>query len=138
MTKEFLFEFIRQHKLAVVSTISPGNFSQSALVGIAVTENLEIIFDTVKNSRKYKNISVNRTVSVVIGWENETTVQYEGEATELAGENADHFREIYFSAFPDGRERFEKWEGLVHFKISPKWIRYSNFDAPQEIQEMNF
>ncbi|HEY4326463.1 MAG TPA: pyridoxamine 5'-phosphate oxidase family protein [Mucilaginibacter sp.] len=138
MTKAFLYNFIRQHRLAVISTISKEQKAESALVGFAVSENLEIIFDTVKTSRKHRNILQNPQVAVVIGWDNETTVQYEGIATELAGEEAVRFKEIYFAVYPDGRERAETWPGLVYFKITPNWIRYSNFNEPVVIEEMMF
>lgn len=46
MTKDFIYRFIQSHTLAVVSTITKENRPESALVGIAVSENLEIIFDT--------------------------------------------------------------------------------------------
>ena len=47
-----LCEFINRQRYGVVSSISGDGNPQSALVGIASTARLEIIFDTVKNSRK--------------------------------------------------------------------------------------
>jgi hypothetical protein len=47
MTKTELFDFIRAHKLGVLGYLSPQGTPRSALVGIAVTPALEIIFDTV-------------------------------------------------------------------------------------------
>jgi uncharacterized pyridoxamine 5'-phosphate oxidase family protein len=137
MTKDFVFKFIKNYDLGVVSTISL-NKPESALVGIAVSKDLEIIFDTVKTSRKYQNLLQNPSVAVVIGWDNETTVQYEGIATELTGTDAQYYKEIYFEVYPDGSERDKTWPDIVHFKISPKWIRYSNFNEPVTIEEMNF
>jgi general stress protein 26 len=138
MTQEFLYNFIKHHKLAVVSTLSKESKPEAALVGFAISENLEIVFDTVKTSRKYKNLLRNPAVAVVIGWDNETTVQYEGVAEELTGPEADHYKEIYFEVYPDGRERAKTWPHIVHFKITPKWIRYSNFNDPVVIEEMDF
>ena len=137
--KDLVYNFIRQHQLAVVSTIGSDGKPGSALVGIAVSGNLDIIFDTVKTSRKYYNILNNKHVAIVIGWDNETTVQYEGEAG-ILGDDAisDNYRQIYYTAWPDGRERAETWPGLVHIKVSPKWIRYSNFNAPVKIEEIKF
>ena len=56
MTKEFLYQFIKRHPLGVLTTVSREHRPEAALIGIAVTENLEIIFDTVKDSRKYPNL----------------------------------------------------------------------------------
>lgn len=137
--KQVVHQFINSHKLGVVSSINAEGKPESALVGIAVSDQLEIIFDTVKSSRKYANILQNPLVSVVIGWDNEVTVQYEGEAEILRDDAAgDRYREIYYAAWPDGRERTANWPGLVHVKISPRWIRYSNFNEPVTIEEMKF
>lgn len=136
MIKDFIYSFIREHKLAVISTLSNAGTPEAALVGIGISNNLEIVFDTIKTSRKYLNLLRNPKVAVVIGWDNETTVQYEGTATELSGEHADYFKEIYFTAYPDGRERDKTWPDIVHFKITPQWIRYSNYNEPVTIGEM--
>lgn len=137
MTKEQLYHFIQQHKLAVIATINNERKPESAVVGIAVTPELEIIFDTVNTSRKYQNILPASDISFVIGWDNETTLQYEGVAT-LLPEGASKYKEVYFTTFPDGRERADTWLGLVHFKVTPTWIRYSSFNTPQVIEEMSF
>jgi general stress protein 26 len=136
MTKEFIYNFIKQNTLAVISTSSKENKPEAALIGIAISEDLAIIFDTVKSSRKYLNIMENQFVAMVIGWDDETTVQYEGKATILSGKESEYLKEIYFDVFKDGRQRANSWSDLVHFKISPSWIRYSNFNDPMVIEEM--
>jgi general stress protein 26 len=137
--KDLVYQFINQQSLGIVATINKGNEPEAALVGIAVSVNLEIIFDTVKTSRKYQNILQNPKVALVIGWDNETTVQYEGIAEVLGNDTeAENLKEIYYRGFPDGRERADTWPGLVHIKIKPQWLRYSNFNEPVVIQELEF
>src|SRR6184192_1437390 len=137
--KELIYQFIAQQKLGVVSTVNTENKPESAVVGIAVSENLEIIFDTVKTSRKYRNIMHNPHVAFVIGWDNEITVQYEGIAEVLGnGGEADRLRSVYYHVYPDGKERAATWPGLVHIKVTPKWIRYSDFNEPPVIEELSF
>jgi general stress protein 26 len=137
--KELIYQFINQQKLGVVSTIKLLNKPEAAVIGIAISVNLEIIFDTVKTSRKHQNILQNPNVALVTGWDDEITVQYEGIAEILGDDNeAGNLKEVYFRTFPDGRERAETWPGLVHIKLSPKWIRYSNFNEPQVIKELAF
>ena len=137
--KDIIYQFIRQQELGVVATTSKSNQSEAALVGIAVSVKLEIIFDTVKASRKYQNILQNPKVAFVIGWDNETTVQYEGIAEVLGNDHeAENFKEIYFRTFPDGRERADTWPGLVHIRVTPQWLRYSNFNEPVVIEEIDF
>ncbi|MGA2981527.1 MAG: pyridoxamine 5'-phosphate oxidase family protein [Terriglobales bacterium] len=138
MTQADLHRFIAQYKLGVLSTLADTGAPQSALVGIAVTPNLEIIFDTVKTSRKYPNLVARNRCSFVIGWAGEQTVQYEGEAAELRGQELKRCQEVYFGAWPDGPARL-LWPGIVYFVVRPKWIRYSDFDQnPPLIQEFTF
>lgn len=137
MTQTDLHRFIAQCKLGVLSTVR-GRAPQSALVGIAVTPNLEIIFDTVRGSRKYPNLIAQRSCSFVIGWAGEQTVQYEGEATELQGEALQRCQEVYFQAWPECQAHLA-WTGIVYFVVRPAWIRYSDFDQnPPLIQEFTF
>jgi general stress protein 26 len=137
--KELVYQFIHHHQLGVVSTTGNDGKPEAALVGIAVTGDLHIIFDTLKTSRKYQNILSNQHVAIVVGWDNEATLQYEGIAEVLGNDNAaDNYRQTYYAAWPDGLERAETWPGLVHIKVTPKWIRYSNFNEPVVIKEMEF
>ena len=100
MNQAGLHRFIAQCKLGVLSTLAETSAPQSALVGIAVAPNLEIIFDTVKTSRKYPNLIARHRCSFVIGWTGEQTVQYEGEATELQGQELKRCQAVYFQACP--------------------------------------
>jgi uncharacterized pyridoxamine 5'-phosphate oxidase family protein len=138
MTKDFVYDFLSRHKLAVLSTVNEHWKPESALVGIAVSENLEIIFDTANTTRKYRNILHNPNVALVIGWDDETTIQFEGTAEELTGPGADKYKEAYFRAFPDGRNRAVTWNGIVHFKVTPRWLRCSHFNEPKTIEEIVF
>jgi len=138
MGKPELLEFLTSRKLGVLSTIGPQGEPQSALVGIAVTPEFEIIFDTVGSSRKFANLSRDPRASFVIGWQGEVTVQFEGIAKQISSTELTRYHEIYFRAFPDGPARL-KWEGISYYVVEPKWIRYSDFDkSPPEIEEFQF
>src|SRR5450432_3003752 len=105
MTKEFLYNFIRQHKFGVLATVSPDNVPESAYVGIAVTPDLKIIFDTVSDTRKYNNLLLNPNISFVIGWDKEQTIQYEG-ITKIPDTNGlDKLLQTYFAVFPEKKVR---------------------------------
>jgi pyridoxine/pyridoxamine 5'-phosphate oxidase len=136
VNKNFLYQFLRKQKLAVLATIAADGSPQCALVGFAVTPELEIVFDTVSTSRKYANLMTNAKAAFVIGWEHEVTVQYEGVAQQLRGDNAQAYKRVYFSAWPDGPER-EKWPNIAYFLVHPRWIRYSDFNPESyKIEEM--
>jgi len=138
MTEADLYPFLSQFKLAVLSSIADSGAPQSALVGIAVTQDLEIVFDTVKTTRKYPNLIARPSCSFVIGWAAEQTLQYEGKAEELKGADAERYREIYFEAWPECRAHLI-WPGIVHFVVKPSWIRYSDFaQDPPLIREFAF
>lgn len=138
MTKAELFGFMSVRKLGVVGSISLEGEPQSALVGIAVTEELEIIFDTLDNSRKYRNLVADSKACFVIGWEGEQTVQYEGDAFLPKGDDLKRYKQIYFATWPDGPAR-QSWPGIAYFVVRPRWIRYSDFDrTPPLIEEQSF
>jgi len=137
MTKEFLYQFIAKNKLAVIASVA-GTRPEAAVVGIAVTTDLKIIFDTVSTSRKYHNLVKNPAIALVIGWDKEQTLQYEGLAKIPGAAELDGLLETYFRVFPDGRERKASWKDIAYFVVEPKWIRYSDFNEPQRIEEFSF
>lgn len=133
-----IYSFIAGCRYAVVSSISGNGTPQAALVGIAVTPQLEIIFDTVNTSRKYKNLIERPSCSFVVGWSGEQTVQYEGIASELRADELKRLQGIYFAAWPDGPARM-KWPAIAYFVVRPRWIRYSDFERnPALIEEITF
>jgi pyridoxine/pyridoxamine 5'-phosphate oxidase len=138
VTQADLYQVMRNHKLAVLGSLSHEGLPQSALIGIAVTPQLEVIFDTLNSSRKYRNLVTNNACSLVIGWDGEQTVQYEGTAEELKPPGLEAYRAIYFQAHPDGPSRLD-WPGIAYFLIRPRWIRYSDFnETPALIGEFSF
>ncbi len=78
MDRGDVYSFMRRCRYGVVSSMSEEGHPQSALVGIAVTEELEIVFDTLNSSRKYRNLIQRPSCSLVVGWDGEQTIQYEG------------------------------------------------------------
>lgn len=134
MTRDELVPFLQKQRLGIQSTVSPAGDPQAAVVGIAVTPELEIIFDTVDSTRKCRNLRANPKIALVIGWDDEITVQIEGIADEPQGAERDRILEAYFNVYPDGRDRL-KWAGITHIRVQPTWIRYSDFRVPQQIVE---
>ena len=121
-----------------MASISKDSLPEAAVVGIAVMKDLKIIFDTVSTSRKYQNLIKNPSIALVIGWDSTQTVQYEGVARVPEANEEDEMLEVYFSIFPDGRERMKTWKDIVYFCVKPKWIRFSDFTEPKKIEELSF
>lgn len=109
---------------------------QAALVGYAVTDALELVFDTSQHSRKLTNLTLQPRVAVVVGREDEATVQYEGIADRPKGGELTRCKRCYFDAYPAGRER-ERDPDIVYVRISPLWARFSDYSHdPPEIVEL--
>lgn len=106
------------------------------MVGIAVTTELEIIFDTLDSTRKCQNLRKRPRIAFVIGWDEDTTVQYEGIADEPAGSERDRILEAYFAVYPECRAHLS-WPGITHFRARPVWARYSDFNPVGQIVEFD-
>jgi len=119
VTKADIYQFMSKQKLGVLGTLSSGGSPQSALVRIAVTPELEIIFDTIKGSRKYRNLMSNPGCSFVVGWTGEITVQHEGEAHQPQAAVLADYQEVYFFQWPEGRSHLS-WPGITDFVVRPK------------------
>ncbi len=137
--RSLVLEYLRRNRYAVVSSLSEAGTPQSALVGIAVTPEMEVVFDMRKASRKYANLTARPACSMVIGgWSGEQTVQYEGDAFEPAGHERARYQEIYFEVWPGGRERMQS-PAITFLVVRPRWIRYSDFDQrPPVVEEFRF
>ena len=135
-----LLAFLRTQRLAVQASLGPENTVQAALIGIAVTDALEIVFDTLATTRKARNLRVSPRIALVIGGRSpgdERTVQYEGIADEPTGTELERLKATYFDAWPDGPSR-ASWPGLMYVRVRPTWIRYSDFNQnPPLITELS-
>jgi len=138
MNVEQVFKFLDGERFGVLATMADDGTPQAALVGVVATPELELIFDTVKSSRKYPNLKKNPRAAFVIGCSTEVTVQYEGVAEELGGESLANYKKIYFAKFTDGPER-EAWPGITYFVVRPKWVRYCDYNPKStRIEEQKF
>ena len=138
MNVQEVFRFMDSERLGVLTTATNSGEPEAALMGFAVTPELEIIFDTVRSSRKYPNLKGNPRVAWVVGCTTEITVQYEGEAEELEDAELAKYKPIYFQKFPDGPAR-ENWAGMTYFVVRPKWVRYCDYNpASRRIEEQHF
>ena len=127
MTAAALVAFIRRHRWGVIASVAEGA-PQAAVVGVAVTDALELVFDTLGSTRKARNLRRDPRVAVVVGWDDGQTVQIDGVADEPAGAELDRVQRVYFAHFPDGPSRLA-WPGITYFRVRPTWIRYSDFRA---------
>jgi general stress protein 26 len=140
MRHEQILDFMRGYRYAVEASVSPSGGAQAAVVGIVVTDDFEIFFDTLTETRKAQNLRRNRAIALVIGGTaggDERSVQYEGIVDEPEGAELERLQTLYFRRFPDGIER-QSWPGLIYLRARPTWVRYSDFSRePPEIVELD-
>lgn len=132
LTKAELYAFIARRRYGVVATVQSDGATESALVGIAVSPELEIYFDTLGTTRKAVNLRRDPRVSFVIGWDNEQSVQLEGIADEPKGADLAALKRVYYAAWPDGPAR-ESWPGITWVRVKPRWIRFSDFNLAEDV-----
>jgi len=126
-----LLRFLRSHRVAVEASVSQGGAAQAAVVGFAITNQFEIVFDTVDSTRKAGNLRRNPNLAFVIGGllpGDERTVQYEGIADEPSGDELDRLKQVYYETYPDGPSRLS-WPGIMYVRVRPTWVRYSDYNV---------
>jgi len=136
MNRNELLAFLRRHRLCVEATTSKAGMPQAAVVGYAVSDELELVFDTLGSTRKAENLRAGSRIALVVGWDEEQTVQLEGVCDEPTGAELDRLKQVYFAVYPDGVER-ERWEGITYFRVRPTWARYSDFRPGGEIGDVS-
>ena len=134
MTLEEVFDIAKRKRFLVVSTVNEAGAPEAALMGFAVTPSNEIVFDTLASSRKAVNLARNAAAALVIGWDDNVSLQIEGPARRPVGDDLASAKAAYFREWPDGRAR-EAWPDIAYVVVKPKWIRYSNYGAGPPVVE---
>jgi pyridoxine/pyridoxamine 5'-phosphate oxidase len=134
MTLEEVFDIAKRKRFLVVSTVNETGAPEAALMGFAVTQSNEVVFDTLASSRKAVNLARNPAAALVIGWDDNVSLQIEGPARRPVGDDLASAKTAYFREWPDGRAR-EAWPDIAYVVVKPKWIRYSNYAAGPPVVE---
>jgi pyridoxine/pyridoxamine 5'-phosphate oxidase len=134
MTLEQVFDIAKTKRYLVVSTTNESGAPEAALMGFALTQAREIVFDTLSTSRKAVNLARSSAAALVIGWDENVSLQIEGVARRPVGDDLASAKAAYFSQWPDGRAR-ENWPNIAYVVVRPKWIRYSNYSGVPVVEE---
>jgi general stress protein 26 len=135
--RDEIYDFIKTRRCGVVSTGSTNGAPEAAFVGLAVTPDLELIFETIDTTRKYENLKRDPRVAIVIGGDDGKTLQYEGIADEPDEYGRDAFKSIYYEVLPENRSH-DGWPGLTYIRVRPHWIRLSDYGTPGSVEEFRF
>ena len=128
--KNRILDFLHNHPMATIATIDTQTMQpESALIAFAELDNLEIIFETFVDTRKYNNLQKNNYVALVIGWDTKhhISLQYEGIAQPITGEDIDTYRNIFLGKDTPCTEEFLLDPRAILFRISPTWIALSDY-----------
>lgn len=67
MTRQELLVMMRANRFAIQASVSPAASPQAAVVGVIVTDDFELFFDTLDMIRKMLNLRQNPKIAFVIG-----------------------------------------------------------------------
>lgn len=131
-----ILSFLHANPMGVLSTINADNASsESALVAFAETDDFELIFQTLNDARKYKNLKHEHRISFVTGWEVEKTkqitLQYEGVARELEIDSDEYrkCRAIFEAKKTPCTSEFLDNPKSRLFIVKPIWLSYSDYSG---------
>lgn len=127
MTRDQFVAFVRDAQQGVVATVDADGHPEAALVGVAVTDDGELVFDAPSGTRKVANIRAKSRVALVIGWDDDVSVQVEGDADILSGPDREAYGRAYLAQFPGSRVLDE---GFAVVRVVPGWLRC--YDARPE------
>src|SRR5687767_2341326 len=126
MDKQTIRDFLHGYDLCVLSTTNAEGKPESALVGFSDNDTYKLLIGTTTSSRKYANIKTNPNISVVIGWNEGISLQYEGVARILQkGQELDSYLENHFTKLPGARKYKDNPE-QCYIITEPRWLRYTD------------
>lgn len=129
------YEFLTNHKFAVLSTASKGAEPWGATVYYVVDEQLNFFFLTHVQSKKYQDIQEQPNAAITVADDNEqVTVQASGTVTQVPlGQEHDHAFRMLALVHPPGQfdwvppvTKMDTGEMLL-LKLVPDYLRFSNF-----------
>jgi GNAT superfamily N-acetyltransferase len=139
VTRAELLRALRAERHATVASVSADGAPQAAVVGVVVSEDFEIFFDTLDVTHKATNLRARPRAALVLGSvaaDAQMTVQLEGIADEPSGADLERLKTLHFDRFLDGPAR-QAWKGLIYVRIRPTWVRVSDY-APSQPRIVEF
>lgn len=129
-----IFEVLEKHDLCVLSTVTPDNLPQAAIVGFSQNASLQLLIGTSNRTRKYANLQHNQRVAVTVG-DYESEVQYEGTVRQLTKTELAEHLETHFDKLP-GTAKYLEDETQAWFLLDPSWIRLTVHGTVNTVTEL--
>ncbi len=134
--QELIKNFLGKQKLGIIATLHENGAPEAAAIQVTLADDGNIVFDCFPESRKFKNIYTDKRIALVVGWEDNITVQIEGDVVPITDVNEKKKLEGIHVANCPLEAEFLKY-GAQLFKIKPRWVRYSDFrNNPSVIFEL--
>lgn len=137
LARATVLTFVKGRRLGVIATASNDGMPEAALINIAVTDDLEIVFETTSATRKFVNLTRNPRVCLVIGWDNDQTLQVDGLVDAPEGREYDRLKAFYLATFVR-KASHEYWPGNDYYRVRIRWARLSNYNMPRKVEEFSF
>lgn len=134
--KQTVLDFLKGMDLGAVATSSPKSGPEVALVNFAMTDDLELVFETIQDTRKCINLQEDPRVAFM-AWRGDQTLQYEGTADEPDDNPRSDLLDVYFKNVPDALSH-RGWPGLVYVRVKPRWLRLSQYGQTWSKNELTF
>ncbi|KJL35210.1 Pyridoxamine 5'-phosphate oxidase [Microbacterium azadirachtae] len=122
-----LVETVRRERRGVLATTAADGAPEAALVGIAVLDDGTLIVNAPSTARKVAHLRVNPRAALVIGAGDVRSLQVEGRAQLLEGDDRARLGAAYDAQLPGSRSLAE---GFILIMIRPEWMR--DYDVSRE------
>ena len=136
MTKKEILEQIKKNDVCVLATCLNNN-TEAAVMSYVADDNFVFYMVTSKFYRKYKNISKNKNVSVVIGF-GMPTFQIDGKVEFLKQKEIELIRPFMVEKLPE-EEEFMKAKDVVFIKVIPSYLKVTKIVSGEyKVTELKF
>lgn len=126
MERAELVDYVRMQRDGVVATVGPDGAPQAAYLSLAATDRGELVFDARPESRKVANLHRDARIAVVVGGRDGTTLQCEGVADVLDGDDLVRCSAAYVDAFPEFAASVRSGDVVV-IRVRLGWARFGDF-----------
>lgn len=132
--REIIDKFLASNSTCVLASVDGSGQPMAATVGFSHDEDFTLLIATNEKTQKYKNITANPKVAIVVGVEFPFTIQVEGTAElrtaeELGSRLDDHFKKV------PAAKKLAGENGQCYFVITLHWLRFSDMSRGPEVFE---
>lgn len=122
-----LVETVRREGRCVLATTAPDGAPEAALVGVAALDDGTLIVNAPSSARKVAHLRSEPRAALVIGAGAVRSLQVEGRALLLEGDDRATLGAAYDAQFPGSRSLTD---GFIVIAIRPEWMR--DYDVARE------